>query len=145
MSLTPFRAEHLALIQVQPAQASVSEYMTPAHARALESELSFTYVAAGRVLAVGGLVELWPNRATMWAYIDQDCGQHFIGLHRAALNLLKVAPYRRIEADVRTDFEQGHRWLKMLGFQLEAPCMRAHLPTGEDSALYARITSWQSH
>ena len=145
MSLVPFRAEHLALIQVQEAQASVSEFMTLAHARALESQMSFTYVAGGRVLAVGGFVEQWPQRAEMWSYIDSDCGKHFVGLHRAALGLLDACEYRRIEATVRADFDEGHRWLKMLGFQLEAPLMRAHLPTGEDSALYARVKPWLSH
>ncbi len=139
MSLIPFRAEHLALIEVQDAQSNVSPFMTYEHALSLEPTLAFTYMADGIVLGVGGLVELWPNRATMWAYLDRRAGRHFVGIHRAALALLEVANFRRVEADVAVDFAAGHRWLKMLGFELEAPRMRAHLPTGGDSALYARV------
>jgi hypothetical protein len=139
VSLIPFRAEHLALVQVQEAQTNVSPFMTYEHARALETTLAFTYMVGGAVLGVGGLVEMWPGRATMWAYLSQDAGRHFVGIHRAALALLEVADFRRVEADVGVDFAAGHRWLQMLGFKLEAARMRSFLPTGGDSSLYARV------
>lgn len=139
MSLIPFRAEHLSLIQVQDAQRNVSHFMTHEHAKTLETALSFTYAANGVVFGVGGLVELWPGRAAMWAYLDRNAGRHFVAIHRAALALLEIADFRRVEADVDVDFAEGHRWLKLLGFTLEAPRMRAYLPTGTDSALYARV------
>lgn len=140
MSLVKFKAEHLAAIQVQDAQSYASPYMTPEHGRALETTLAFSYIANGVVLAVGGLCEMWPGRATMWSYIDRRAAHHFVGIHRAALWMLDNCPFRRVEADVTVDFAPGHRWLKMLGFELEAPCLRAYLPDGEDCALYARIS-----
>lgn len=139
MSRIKFKAEHLAAIQVQDAQSYATPYMTPEHATALESTLAFTYVSGGIVLAVGGLCEMWPGRATMWSYIDRRAARHFIGVHRTALWMLENCPFRRVEADVTADFEAGHRWLKMLGFVLEAPRLRAYLPSGEDCALYARV------
>lgn len=139
MSLIPFRAEHLALIEVQDAQSHISPFMTYEYAQALEPTFAFTYMVGGVVLGVGGLIEMWPGRAAMWAYLDRRAGRHLVAIHRAALSLLELADFRRVEADVSVDFEAGHRWLKMLGFQLEAPLMRAHLPTGGDSALYARV------
>lgn len=139
MSLIPFRAEHLALIEVQDAQSNVSPFMTHEHAQTLEQTLAFTYMANGVVLGAGGLVEIWPGRAAMWAYLDRRAGRHMLGIHRAALDLLELTDFRRVEADVSVDFSEGHRWLQMLGFELEAPRMRAHLPTGGDSALYARV------
>lgn len=139
MSLVPFRAEHLALVQVQDAQTHVSPFMTYEHAQALEPTLAFTYIVDGVVLGVGGLVEIWPGRASMWAYLGKNAGRHFVAIHRAALALLEVADFRRVEADVDVDFAAGHRWLELLGFKLEAPRMRSFLPTGGDSALYARV------
>ena len=40
---------------------------------------------------------------------------------------------------VDCEFEQGHRWAKMLGFTMEAERMRAYRPDGGDVALYARV------
>ena len=40
---------------------------------------------------------------------------------------------------VLKDFKQGHRWAKILGFELETPTLRAYGPAGEDHAGYVRI------
>ena len=71
--------------------------------------------------------------------MDQEAGAHFVALTKAAKRILGSMPYRRLEADVACDFAQGHRWLRMLGFTMEAPRMVAYLPDGTDSALYARV------
>jgi RimJ/RimL family protein N-acetyltransferase len=54
------------------------------------------------------------------------------------VEFLDNAPYRRIEATVDVGFKQGHRWIKMLGFELEG-YMRAYRPDGADMLLYARV------
>jgi len=41
---------------------------------------------------------------------------------------------------VDVGFKEGHRWIKMLGFELEG-YMKAYRPDGADMLLYARIKS----
>jgi hypothetical protein len=43
-----------------------------------------------------------------------------------------------VELTVLKHFAAGHRWAKMLGFEIEAPLMRGYNPDGTDSVGYAR-------
>lgn len=139
MTIVPYKAEHLLEMVLQPEQEYALPYVTPAHALALEGEYAFTALVGGKPIAVGGVKELWKGRALCWTFIARDAGGHFTELHRAVKRLLEIVPYRRLEAEARCDFPQGHRWLKMLGFTMEAERMRAYQVDGEDYALYARV------
>lgn len=139
MNIVPYEAEHLMTLQLQEGQLHCAPAISPEYARALENEFAFAAVDGDRVLAVGGVTPLWENRALAWTFIDRDAGPHFAAIHKATKALLDLCPYRRIEADTPCDFEQGHRWLRMLGFQMEAERMRAHRVDGGDSSLYALV------
>lgn len=139
MIIVPFRADHMLEIQAQGAQQYLGPYMTPAHARSLEQTLAFSAVVDGQVLAVGGVYEMWAGRGLAWSYLDGRIGKHFVALHRVVQNYMDTAPFRRIEAEVDCEFEAGHRWLRKLGFTMEAPRMRAFRVDGGDSALYAKV------
>jgi RimJ/RimL family protein N-acetyltransferase len=51
---------------------------------------------------------------------------------------LETTDFKRVEAYVDANFEAGHRWITMLGFEREG-YMRAFSPLGDDAVLYARI------
>ena len=139
MIVVPYKAEHLLALQMQPGQGYCLRFVTPEYANALESQWAFTALDGEQVVAVGGVMEMWENRALAWAFIDRRAGGYFPSLHKAVKRVLDLLPYRRIEAETPCSFEQGHRWLKMLGFELEAERMRAFRVDGGDSALYARV------
>lgn len=139
MTVVPYKAEHLLEMVLQPGQEYALPYVTPEHAKALEGEFAFTALMDGRPIAVGGIRELWANRGLCWTFIDKGAGKHFTELHRIVKRMIEIAPYRRLEAETPCGFEQGHRWLKMLGFTLEAERMRAFQIDGGDSALYAKV------
>jgi hypothetical protein len=143
MNVVPYKAEHLMALKLQAGQEYCLPYVTDEYARMLEGQFAFTAIDGDVVIAVGGVAELWENRALAWSFIDHRAGKYFTQLHKAVLRVLEVIPYRRIEAETSCDFEQGHRWLKMLGFELEAPRMKAFRVDGGDSALYARVKPWQ--
>jgi len=65
-------------------------------------------------------------------------GQDFVKIHRAALRYFDVTEFKRVEAFVDANFDAGHRWIKMLGFEREG-YMRSFTPEGNDAVLYARI------
>jgi RimJ/RimL family protein N-acetyltransferase len=103
-----------------------------------EQGLAWTAEHEGRILAIAGLQPQWENRAIAWALVSGAAGSHFWAIHSAVRNFLNSAPYRRIEATVDVGFEQGHRWIKMLGFEIEG-YMRAYRPDGADMLLYAKV------
>jgi RimJ/RimL family protein N-acetyltransferase len=139
MEIVPYKAEHLLSMEIQPGQYANLPFVTGPNAKALEVPYSYTIIADDIPIAVGGIIEYTPERALMWSFLDHRAGRHFISLHRSVSRLLEILPYRRIEAECDCDFSAGHRWLKKLGFKLEAPRMRAYLQNGGDAALYARV------
>ncbi len=139
MIVVPYKAEHLLALKMQPGQSYCMPFVTDEYAKALESAWAFTALENDEVVAVGGIAELWANRGLAWTFIDRRAGRHFVALHKVVKNLLDTVPFRRVEAETACNFEQGHRWLRMLGFKLEAECMEAFRVDGGDSALYARV------
>jgi RimJ/RimL family protein N-acetyltransferase len=139
MIVVPYKAEHLLSMRIQVGQAKYSPWITDEYARSLESQYAFTALVDGRPVLVGGLYEMWENRALLWSLLDSTAGSHFISLHRSVKRFLDMQPYRRIEAECDCDFAPGHRWLKLLGFRLEAARMRAFRVDGGDSSLYAKV------
>lgn len=139
MNILPYKAEHMEALRMQRGQMYCLPYVTPEYAKALESTYAFTAMEGDQVVAIGGITELWENRGLAWTFIDRRAGKHFVALHKAVSKFLEDCPLRRIEAETPCEFEQGHRWLKMLGFKLEAPRMEAFRVDGGDAALYARV------
>lgn len=140
MRVEPYRAEHLALLDVQEGQKYLNQFLDGPLRKALENEFSFTAFDEDRVVACAGLVVHWDNRALAWAYLADNLGPRLmLRVHRAVKRFLDVAPFDRIEATVDVEFEQGHRWMDALGFKMEARLMEKYRPDGGDSSLYARV------
>jgi len=55
------------------------------------------------------------------------------------VKFLKRLDARRLETYVDVGFAPGHRWVKMLGFEVEG-YMKSFRPNGDDMVLYARVT-----
>lgn len=140
MQVVPYRAEHLDRLDLQEGQRYLTAHLPAELRKSLEGDFSFTLLDGDEVICCAGLCEIWKGRALCWAYLaDNIAPRRFAVLHKKVQRFLEVAPFDRIEATVDAGFEQGHRWVRLLGFQLEAPCMRRHRPDGGDSALYARV------
>jgi hypothetical protein len=127
--------------EVIASQTSVRACVTDAHIKALAAyEHSYAAIDVyGRAIGVGGVVEKWPHRVEAWAIIGDNCRKYFLALHNAVKRFLEVFPARRIEATADCDFEQGHRWLELLGFKLECERMVAFNHQGRDASLYSWI------
>lgn len=106
----------------------------------LEKQNSWTGVVNGEVVACGGTIEQWQGRHLAWMYLDGDTGKHMLFITREVKKKL-AALQGRIELTVRHDFETGHRWARLLGFEIENPpgILRAFGPFGEDHISYVRI------
>lgn len=141
MRVVPFRAEHLDRMAEQETEKRLAGYVEPGMARALQGPWAKTVLDGDEVLLCGGVHEIWAQRGYLWSYVAATAGRRFIVLHRLTQAFVDEAPFRRIEAAVQWRFEEGHRWMKLLGFTCETPDkpMRAFLPNGGDAALYAKV------
>ena len=139
IQVVPYEAEHALALDLQMHQQSTARFITLEYAKSLEGEFSYTVLLDGSPIAVGGVAKLWENRGFVWSMVDRRAGPHFMTITRVAKKALELAPYRRIEADTPCGFPQGHRWLRMLGFHVEAERMRAYMPDGADHTLYAKV------
>lgn len=139
IQVVPYKAEHLLAISLQEAQWWLGRYLDYGQAKSLEAAQAFTGLVDGRPVICAGVIEIHPGRALSWSYVDRSAGVNFLFIHRAVRRFLELCDYRRIEAEVAFDFEAGHRWIRMLGFELEAPRLRSYLPDGRDCSIYARV------
>lgn len=144
MIVRPWRLGDSEAISLQTAQQylldnpeNLSIDLTPLS----EVGLAWTAELDGTILGCGGLTPQWENRAILWALVSQDAGSHFTVIHRHVRRFLTRSPYRRIEAHVDVGFTAGVRWVKMLGFELEA-YKKAFRPDGADMLEFVRIRSW---
>lgn len=145
MIVRPWRIGDSAALNLQFAQrysddlADVSQDLTPLS----DAGLAWTGEVDGAVICCAGLDPQWHNRAIAWALVGESAGRHFAAIHKNVHRFLMSAPYRRIEAHVDVGFPQGARWMKMLGFEVEA-YMKAFRPDGADMLLFTRVRSWHS-
>lgn len=125
---------------------SLAGNLTEEEAARLErADHSYTIIVDGDIAAVAGVAEYWPGRAEAWAVLHPSCKKHFFTVHNVVKRFLGICPVTRIEAAVEVGFEQGHRWVRALGFNLENVRARAFLPGGRDASLYAMVKGEGDH
>lgn len=135
-----FKAEHILDINQQDHDSNTLDGLNIENYRFAEKqEHSYTILANGIAVACFGAIVLWKNRAEAWAIIDKFSGKYFISIVKIMKRTIDLYGYKRLEAAVQLDFEQGHRLVKILGFDLEAPLMRKYGITGLDYSLYSRV------
>lgn len=140
MVIVPFDPEHLQMLQLQAAQAWLSEDMLrPEYAQMVAScGVAFSGIDGETLVGCAGLMNFHKDRAVAWALLSQQSGEHFVKIFRAMQKYLNVCTARRIEAQVACDFPQGRRLVTMLGFDFEGR-MRGFFPDGRDADLFARV------
>lgn len=141
MIVVPFEAKHLRALLLQESQIFMQPFLQDkTYGLSLEKGgPAFSAIVDGEIIAALGVIPQWKHRAIAWGLIGDEAPRHFIALHKAVSRFLRMTEYRRIETSVSTDFEEGHRWARMLGFVNEGT-MRAFTPDGRDCDLYARVT-----
>jgi hypothetical protein len=134
--------QHLNQLCMQPAQELFKAIAAqPGYAeRLIESGYAYSLVDDDAVFACAGIIPQWANRAIAWALVGQSAGRRMVELHRAVKHSFEIHPFRRIETAVAAEFDEGHRWARLLGFHREG-LMRAYTPEGDDCYLYARVVA----
>jgi hypothetical protein len=114
MIVERFRPEHLAQLELQPAQDAARNLKTdPEYLEAVSAGVAVT-VRDTEILGCGGIVE-FDEGSVLWTLLSPHAGRFMVGIVRAARRLVEVAP-RPVYATAACDFPQGCRLLELLGF-----------------------------
>jgi hypothetical protein len=134
-----FKPADLDELRLQPAQEYLAAFVgRPGYGQELvEAGPCYTGRYHGKIVICAGVVNLWQGRGSAWALLAGDAGKCMRQIHREVETFLDNCGIRRVEAYVYPDFEPGHRWARMLGFEREG-LMRA-FQQGADMYMYSRI------
>jgi hypothetical protein len=137
MTILPFRPEHLARIKnLQEVQRRAVSDLPPKWLQLVaQANPAVSAVVNDQIIGCAGIIVSSSGTGFLWGAISQDAGPHFIAMHRAALRLLEMARLARIEAMVEVDFDEGARWLDLLGFRFDGRVSNDGL-NGEDHCRY---------
>lgn len=144
MTVIPLKVEHFAAMAVQPAQAFARVVLEdPEVAPFLAAQESFTAMDGDLVLGCGGVLKQWEGRLMAWALLGTAIGtRRMLWIHNRTRFFLRdqLKRCRRIETTVDSEFPEGHRWVRALGFRCETPDgMPGYRPDGGSSHLYAMV------
>lgn len=140
MNIVPFIPAHLDDLEVHDYMGFIQSQLNEDYGNVLAQFPSYSAVSDGKVISCGGVVPTGVYRQVAWSLMGTDSGKYLTALTRAVRRFLDLNECKRTETHVRSDFEAGHRWAKMLGFINETPDgMRGWGDDGYDYCLYARI------
>lgn len=140
MSLRPFIDDDIWRIDPQASQPLDDEGRARILAQSVPRGPCFTFEASdGRVLGIGGFVELHPGWLTAWTILAADIGAAMVGLTRAVRGVLATMQHRhdglRIDMHVDPASFASVWWATLLGFRQDAILTRA-LPDGRDMGVW---------
>lgn len=134
----PFRRWHLSWLGDTTADG-MTYTLDLDTARELEKTgTCWTGLFDGDPIACGGMIPIWGNRKQAWMLLNEKTGPHMFWITKQVAEILERTK-GRIELTVRADFELGHRWARMLGFEVESPLLKSYGPQGEDHVGYVRF------
>lgn len=140
MQMIKFRAGDIDLMNVQDAQAWMKRSITLKDQELIaEMPIAFTVLDGEEVIACFGIAEIWKNRGYGWTFLSKDIGRRIGFVTRVCKATMEASGYKRIEAAVECDFEQGHRWMGLLGMEKECDRMKSYMQNGSDCSLYAMV------
>ena len=140
ITAVPFRSSDFIVMKEKNALSLYGNYANEESLFALEDNpYSTTLIDENKeVIAIGGAIEVWENRAHLWFIIDPNAKQQFFKIHNAVNRYIAALPFRRVEAIVEVDFVQGNRWMPLLKFEREG-LLRRYGIDGKDMIMYSRI------
>lgn len=140
MIIVPFIPTHLSNIDLHESMGFMNEYLDNAdYANLLVSGIGYSGIVDGRTVLASGLLQTGTYKATAWALVGKDAGKYMLKATREIERQIRQSPYKRIETPVLRSFKEGHRWMKILGFENETPNgMKYWGEDGKTYDMYAR-------
>lgn len=144
IKVQPFTSYHL--LDIEPSSfydddPTVCERMVGAENN--ENGRVRTIFKDDKIIAIIGLVELWPGLIEIWAIISKYASRYWLSFSKAMRKMLDFwvdeMKAHRTQMLIREKFsDKLVRWAEFLGFEFEAELKRFG-PTGENYLLFARF------
>lgn len=140
MKIVRLSPEHILAVQLQPAQAYAHALVDLRNAQDLADApgVAWSAVDGDEVIACAGILELHEARGMAWAMLSDRALRQFKTIHRVVSQVVRAAPWRRIEMTVDAQHQAAQEWAERLGFKMEGR-MTAYTVDGRDCLLYAKV------
>lgn len=140
--IVEFKPHHMAELQETGREDWIKRYDTSWDTLAAFNSWTLLKIEGDEpvVIACGGTIEIWQGRHSAWFYCTPEARSCMLRVTRAADQALSCV-HGRIEASAEIHFEPGHRWLKLLGFNIENPpgVLKGFGPEGDTHISYVRF------
>lgn len=137
MTVVEFKQEHLK--QLNPKACHIGEMPQ------LVMTYALTILDTGKPVAIFGGFLFIPGVIHFWGLVSEEVKQKPFSFHKTVKKMItyyeKNQKPRRVQIDVKADYEEGKRWAQALGFEYEGT-MKRYGVNGEDFHLYARMNPW---
>ena len=137
--IVPFIPAHLKGFECIEQQRDIQDIFSQEYGEYLCRGEAYSVFVDGVVVSMHGVLNLEGNRFFSWSLMSNKTMNymHFITRHvNSFLNKFKSG---RVETIVLTDFKQGHRWVKLLGFKNETPNGMEKYFNDKNYCLYSRV------
>lgn len=144
IEVTMFKPEHLDMIEAKDVlQQELDVTGKLSVLNHLDSGYSQTFMAGQDVVAIFGGILIWEGLFDVFAIISDKARYYPVEFHKKVKRMIDVyadvLKVRRMQFYVQSDYTEGQKWAKSLGFHKEST-MEAFGPTGKDCDLYVRLT-----
>lgn len=119
MMLRPFHPCDLRRIELQRAQHNFYTNAPPDYGdRVLRGGAAHTVTHRGQLIACVGVLDTGDRHmGHVWLFLSKHASNHMVALTRMARRYFDVTAKRLLTATCEGQFEAGHRWLRLLGFE----------------------------
>jgi len=139
VKIVDFQPEHLVRLRAQEAQSGVEPSLVYGQQLAAAGP-AWSGVEEGRILFCAGKAMQWEGRYILWAILSSEAKCYMLQITRAVKRgMLLLEKGCRFEAIVQSNFDQAHRWARMVGMEWHHREER-FLPNGADADIYVRFT-----
>ena len=141
ITIVPYKAEHAKVLVPRDIEKSFKDMTDFAEWAVInEGEISFTAFADGKVIACGGIREMWEGVGEAWLLFGENVVPHRFSVVKAIKRGLTASfsRFHRVQAHARMDFSMAHMFLHRLGFKEEG-YLTAFYPDKMDGILYAIV------
>lgn len=141
MKLVPYEAQHAIDLILREVEEPLRKYADfEDWAKLNEGPFALSAIHDNKVIACGGIREMWEGVGEAWLFLGVEAMRHRVGVCRAMKEKLDEAlgQFHRIQAHARMDFSVAHMFLNKLGFVTEG-YMTAYYPDKMDAILYSLV------
>ena len=144
IEIVPFNFVHARFIATNEMNAdivNVKERYLKNLEQLVKPDTSWTGLIDGKIIAAGGMVELWDHVFEGWVMATADIQKHPIATARIIKKIFNKVMVKydvhRLQTTVKADYEIGHKFAQWLGLEKEG-LMKKYLDDN-DYYLYSRI------